>query len=250
MFCRFGGTGLGLSICKQLVHLMGGKLTASSTFGEGSVFEFTLPLGRVQTSFEEVLHWMSPFTGRNILYVDSQYDETGAAELMRSLGLQVTVAHTQVEAFTLSFERSFDTVVVDAVDFVRPVRSHPRLAGVPSVLLTPSGPIKDLNKSLAELGISCIYTTPTNPVDIYPPLMTALQSREEAAKVDGTPFDVLLAEDNPVNRNIAIKFLKTHHHKVDTVENGLEAYEAFLTKKYDVILMGIKAPHLPWFLMD
>jgi CheY-like chemotaxis protein len=53
-----------------------------------------------------------------------------------------------------------------------------------------------------------------------------------------------LAEDNPVNRNIALKFLKTHHHKVDTVENGLEAYEAFLTKKYDVILMGISTPPL------
>jgi osomolarity two-component system sensor histidine kinase NIK1 len=217
---------------------MGGKLTASSAFGEGSVFEFTLPLGRVQRSFPEVLHWMAPFQGRNILYVDSQHDGTGAAELIRSLGLNVTVAYTQTDAFKLSFEKSYDTVVVDHVDFVRPVRSHPRLSIVPTVLLTPSGPIRDLNKSLAELGISCIYTTPTNAVDIYPPLMTALQSREEAAKVDGTPFDVLLAEDNPVNRNIAIKFLKTHHHKVDTVENGLEAYEAFLAKKYDVILMG------------
>ena len=66
---------------------------------------------------------------------------------------------------------------------------------------------------------------------------TALQSKEEAAKVDGMPFDVLLAEDNPVNRNIAIKFLKGRHHKVDSVENGQEAYEAFLAKKYDVILM-------------
>jgi osomolarity two-component system, sensor histidine kinase NIK1 len=217
--------------------LMGGKLQASSSFGEGSVFEFTLPLGRVKMSMDEIHGWMAPFTGRQILYLDSQFDDTGAADLMRSLGLEVSVTHSQAEAFKISFDNAFDTVVVDCVDFVRPVRSHARLQSVPTVLLSKSGPIKDLNKSLAELGISCIYTTPTNAVDLYLPLMTALQSKEEAAKVDGMPFDVLLAEDNPVNRNIAIKFLKGHHHRVDAVENGQEAYEAFCSKKYDVILM-------------
>jgi osomolarity two-component system, sensor histidine kinase NIK1 len=216
---------------------MGGKLQASSTFGEGSVFEFTLPLTRVKMGYDEVLHWMAPFRGRPILYLDSQFDETGAADMMRNLGLQVFVTHTLAEAFTVSFEQSFDTVVVDVVEFVRPIRAHARLSGLPIVLLSKSGPIKDLNKSLAELGISCIYTTPTNPVDLYPPLATALQSKEEAAKVEGMPFDVLLAEDNPVNRNIAIKLLKGHHHKVDAVENGQEAYEAFVSKQYDVILM-------------
>jgi response regulator RpfG family c-di-GMP phosphodiesterase len=216
---------------------MGGKLQASSVFGEGSVFEFTLPLGRVNMSMEEVLHIMEPFKGRQILYLDSHHDGTGATDLMRSLGLEVIVTHSQSDAFKVSFENAFDTVVVDAVEFVRPVRSHTRLSSLPTVLLSPSGPIKDLNKSLAELGISCIYTTPSNPIDLYPPLLMALQSKEEAAKVDGTPFDVLLAEDNPINRNIAIKFLKGHHHKVDSVENGQEAFDAYTHKKYDVILM-------------
>jgi two-component system, sensor histidine kinase and response regulator len=216
---------------------MGGKLQASSVFGEGSVFEFTLPLGRVKMDFKDILSHMGPFKGRHILYLDCHYDETGAANVMRSLGLKVKVVHSLDEAFAASFETSFDTVVLDAADCVRPVRIHSKLSGLPVVLLTPPGPIKDLNKSLAEMGISCIYTTPTNPVDIYQPLASALQSREEAAKVEGMPFDVLLAEDNAVNRNIAVKFLNGHHHNVDAVENGQEAYEAFLSKKYDCILM-------------
>jgi len=216
---------------------MGGKLQARSVFGEGSVFEFALPLGRVKMAFDEVVNRMEPFKRRQILYIDSHYDQTGAADIMRSLGLRVRVVHSQEEAFNASYEDTFDTVVLDAVDSVRPVRIHQRLSGLPVVLLTPPGPIKDLNKSLAEMGISCIYTTPTNPVDIYQPLMTALQTREEAAKVDGMPFNVLLAEDNAVNRNIAIKFLQGHHHNVDAVENGQEAYEAFIAKKYDCILM-------------
>lgn len=46
---RYGGTGLGLAIAKNLVELMGGKIRVSSQPGQGSVFEFDLPLGPVAT---------------------------------------------------------------------------------------------------------------------------------------------------------------------------------------------------------
>ncbi|OSM01821.1 putative multi-sensor hybrid histidine kinase [Magnetofaba australis IT-1] len=41
---QFGGSGLGLSISRQLVELMGGRLTVQSQVGQGSEFAFTLPV--------------------------------------------------------------------------------------------------------------------------------------------------------------------------------------------------------------
>ncbi|WKY47612.1 ATP-binding protein [Eubacteriaceae bacterium ES3] len=59
---------------------------------------------------------------------------------------------------------------------------------------------------------------------------------------------ILLVEDNPVNRQIAVTFLTKEGAQVDEVENGLEAVEKVrINAQYDLILMDLQMPVMDGF---
>ncbi|WP_378953025.1 response regulator [Pelosinus sp. sgz500959] len=55
---------------------------------------------------------------------------------------------------------------------------------------------------------------------------------------------VLVAEDDPVSRNMVTILLEKNGFKVIAVENGREAINAFQQEKFDVILMDVNMPYL------
>lgn len=70
----------------------------------------------------------------------------------------------------------------------------------------------------------------------------AAQAENEEIRLDG--ISVLVAEDNEINREIALELLRMAGAKVEGVENGLEAVNAYIQnpEQYDIILMDIKMP--------
>jgi len=75
-------------------------------------------------------------------------------------------------------------------------------------------------------------------------IVSKMNSNTLNTAFDFSNFTLLLADDIEINREIALAFLDDTHIKVDCVENGLEAVEAFekTPQEYDVILMDMQMP--------
>jgi CheY-like chemotaxis protein len=69
---------------------------------------------------------------------------------------------------------------------------------------------------------------------------STLQDKSKAAK----DLRILLAEDNPVNRRMAVLMLKKLGYKADSVANGREVLQALERQSYDLILMDVQMPEM------
>eukprot|EP00698_Gefionella_okellyi_P022655 TRINITY_DN753_c0_g2_i1.p1 TRINITY_DN753_c0_g2~~TRINITY_DN753_c0_g2_i1.p1 ORF type:complete len:960 (+),score=226.98 TRINITY_DN753_c0_g2_i1:54-2882(+) len=68
---KFGGTGLGLAICRKLVQMMGGYISVTSTLGQGSRFEFTLPMYMPHSTTQSEMSLPAQLHGLRVMCVDS-----------------------------------------------------------------------------------------------------------------------------------------------------------------------------------
>ena len=60
-------------------------------------------------------------------------------------------------------------------------------------------------------------------------------------------LDILVAEDNAVNRTLMTRFLESEGHRPTLANNGKEALAAVLAHEFDVVLMDIQMPEMDGF---
>jgi signal transduction histidine kinase/CheY-like chemotaxis protein len=73
------------------------------------------------------------------------------------------------------------------------------------------------------------------------------QPAERVIRKAPEPLHVLLAEDNEVNRQVAVEFLEMRGHRVQVAHDGLEALQALERQQFDAILMDIQMPRMDGF---
>jgi len=119
---KYGGSGLGLMITKELIELMGGTISVSSTPNGGSTFSFTALFDPYEFSaqeFETIVqrdqYNILPTTKdiHILLVEDNDLNVLVASERLKQMGLRVSVANNGLEAVEMVRENEYDAVLMD-----------------------------------------------------------------------------------------------------------------------------------------
>ncbi len=266
---RYGGTGLGLAISQRLVRLMGGNIEVTSEVGRGSEFSFTLTF-LPEMGIPRSAAGVAALGGRRMLLVDdNETNRRILREMLGAEGVQVDEASTAaegLEALRRSVQKHtpyhlaiLDVQMpdMDGFQLATAVRGEPALKSTRLMMLTSAGQRGD-GERCRELGIRGYLTKPLSRADLLEALGTVLAGPSEDA---GTPevvtrhtiaesrrtLRVLLAEDNPVNQQVAVAMLVKRGHQVHVSSNGREAVDAVRERDYDVVLMDIQMPEMDGF---
>ena len=99
-------------------------------------------------------------------------------------------------------------------------------------------------RSGAGEGARFHFTLPTEaaPALAVPPAVAASPFDETLAQ--RLPLRVLVAEDNDVNRKVALAMLRRYGYQADVAANGAEALAAVKRQRYDLVLMDIQMPEM------
>lgn len=261
---KYGGTGLGLTLSKQIVETMGGEIGVESVPGEGSTFWFTIRLNPPQEVHSAFNH-NPELSGLRALIVDD--NATNRLILERYCDMW-KIYHRSVDNGLTALEelkqaehkgRPYDLLLsdmmmpgIDGLQLAREIRKIPALDSLKMVLLTSYAGLT-LRVDAIEAHFDLLIPKPIGMLELHDGLARILTASKQIVKTPAPSAKeadlsvlqnkrVLLAEDNEVNRKVAIANLTKLGLKVDYAENGLQAVEAYENSDYDLILMDCQMP--------
>ncbi|MBQ3418134.1 MAG: response regulator [Ruminococcus sp.] len=253
------GTGLGMAIAKNIVDLMGGKISVTSQVGKGSEFVVDIPCkiaGGQSDSFD-----LEKLRGLRALVAD---DDTNSClsicSMLRDIGMHPDWTNYGKEAVIRAKEAfdqgdKFRVYIIDwlmpdlnGIETVRRIRSV--IGDDDPIIVLTAYDWSDIEIEAREAGVTGFVSKPLFMSELKSALaepfhMIAAQEEQEDEKFDFSGRRILLAEDNELNSMIAVSILEGVGFSVDVAENGEEAVRMVKDADegcYDAVLMDIQMP--------
>jgi CheY-like chemotaxis protein/HPt (histidine-containing phosphotransfer) domain-containing protein len=260
---EYGGTGLGLAIARHLAHLMGGAISVRSTLGVGSAFAVDVQLTPVAADEPlEVGGDHTTLETARVLVIDDHAESRGASvAVLQNVGVDVRGMRRGddgVDELRRGFADSspYQLVILDAwvggedgFDLAATILSDDYLRDTRVILLTNSGRRGD-GQRCRDIGIHGYLTRPVEPDDLVTATARVLAGRDDDLvtrhflEERRRRLRILLADDNEVNRQVAVAILEKRGHTVDSVVDGTEAVDAAASAVYDVALLDVEMPEM------
>ncbi|WP_426111311.1 response regulator [Massilia sp. PWRC2] len=269
---KYGGTGLGLAISRQLVELMGGRIGVDNALTQGSVFWFTVTFDKRRVDPDEPGFSLTAIERQRVLIVDEHNaSRQRLAEQLQAWQLDCDAVASSLQATerlgaAAAAGRPYDLALLDmelartsGLALAAAMRAEPANRATRIILISDArlaaDPVQRRTAGVAYQLIKpvragdlfeCLESRTRADAGVAAPAAAAVTAAAApaaaVAQPSARPRRVLLAEDNPVNVEVATAMLGSLGLDVHCARNGAEALEAARASHYDVVLMDCQMP--------
>ena len=258
---RIQGTGLGMAITKNIVDMMGGTIEVQTAQGKGTEFIVCVPM-RAQTE-QRPVEKITELEGLKALVVDDDFNTCDSVtKMLVKVGMRAEWTLSGKEAVlrarqSIEMSDAYHAYIIDwrlpdmnGIEVTRRIRS---LNDDTPIIILTAYDWSDIEVEAKAAGVTAFCSKPMFMSDLRETLMSALGQKQTDAAQGLLPEEnanfkgkqILLVEDNELNREIAQEILREYGFRVDTAENGAVAVEKVSTAapgSYDLVLMDVQMP--------